>query len=268
MSHAWLIIAHNEFGILQRLITSLDAPECDFFVHIDKKVKQLPILKVSKGRLFVLENRIDVRWGHVSQIETELLLLKTALKQGPYEHYHIISGTHLSLKPVEYLLDFYHSHSSEEIIRMWPPDKGDADFKLRRFHFPIRNFKSPDKFCRAICNFTWKCSLKVQKVLGIKHLKKEYFYKTDNWLSLTEEAANYLIEREKSILKKYRWSLCGDEYFVVSELMRAEDQFCFFDYQKLLYAEFKKDSPYSLSLSVLPTISKTDYLFARKFTEK
>ena len=98
MTHAWLIIAHNEWGILQRLVSELDAPECDFYVHIDKKVKDLPLLKVEKGRLIMLENRVDVRWGSVSQIECELTLFEAAAANGPYDFYHIISGVTLPLK--------------------------------------------------------------------------------------------------------------------------------------------------------------------------
>lgn len=73
MKHAWLIIAHNEFGILQRLVSMLDDERSDFFIHFDKKVKVLPEITVEKGRLFILENRVDVHWGSVSQIETELV---------------------------------------------------------------------------------------------------------------------------------------------------------------------------------------------------
>ncbi len=53
MRHAWLIIAHNEFSVLQRLISLLDHERSDFFVHIDAKIKELPALTVEKGRLFI-----------------------------------------------------------------------------------------------------------------------------------------------------------------------------------------------------------------------
>ena len=119
MRHAWLIIAHNEFGILQKLVSMLDDERSDFYVHIDKKVAVLPELHVEKGRLTFLQKRINVSWGTVSQIRTELLLLDTALKNGPYAHYHILSGTHLPLRPVGELLDYYDSHAQEEIMRFW-----------------------------------------------------------------------------------------------------------------------------------------------------
>ena len=33
MTHAWLIIAHNEFGILQRLVSLLDDAACDIYIQ-------------------------------------------------------------------------------------------------------------------------------------------------------------------------------------------------------------------------------------------
>lgn len=267
MKDAWLIIAHNEFGILQRLLDLLDTSDSVFFVHIDKKVKVIPKLRVSHGRLFMISERIDVRWGTVSQIKVELALLEYALLKGSYEHYHIISGTHLPLKPIAEIADFFHSHAGQEIMRFWPQDEGDADFKLRRYHFPIRDFKSTNRIRRPLCQFVWKCVLRIQKSLGIRHLKQEHFYKTDNWLSLTESAAEYLVGRKKAILRKYRWSLCGDEYFAMSELKAAGDQFRFFDAPFLLYVDFVNDSPRTLSLASYPAITETGYLFARKFTE-
>lgn len=268
MAHAWLIIAHREFGILQRLIAVLDSPECVFYVHIDKKVKDMPYLKVSQGKLHILNDRIDVRWGHVSQIQTELLLLETTLRHGPYEHYHIISGTHLPLKPIEKILWFYESHPGEEIMRLWPADPGEADFKLRRYHFPIRNYKSSNNMRRSVSLFCWKCVLKIQKVFGISHHKQEVFIKADNWLSLTHEAAGFIVSRKEEIIKKYRWSLCGDEYFIPSELNSAGNHFKIYDCPSLLYVDFVKDSPRNLSLSDYPHLCKTDYLFARKFSDK
>ena len=83
MRHAWLIITHNEFEVLQRLVSMLDHSRSDFFIHFDAKVKTLPKISVEKGRLFVLENRVDVRWGSVSQIEAELVLLEAAMTALP-----------------------------------------------------------------------------------------------------------------------------------------------------------------------------------------
>ena len=266
MRHAWLIITHNEFGVLQRLVSMLDAPESDFYIHFDKKVRVLPTIRVEKGNLHILEKRIDVCWGTVSQIKVELLLLETAWKNGPYQHYHILSGTHLPLKSVEKLFAFYNSHAGEEIMRFWPQDEGDADFKLRRYHFPIYDFKSKNLFRRRLCQLTWRGVIKFQKIFGIRHLKNDTFIKTDQWLSLTEMANQYLVNSKKNILKKYKYSFCGDEYFVASELQVMGDQFKLFDCQNLLYVDFVRDSPKSLPLHMYQELQATGFLWARKFT--
>lgn len=260
-------MAHNEFEILQQLVSRLDAPESDIYVHIDRKCPSFPQLdKPQHARLFLLQERVDARWGDVSLANTELLLMETALANGPYAHYHILSGVHLPLKPIEELVQFYDGHQGEEIVHFWPKDEGDADFKLRRFHFPIRDFKSADKLRRQLCQITWKTVLFVQKKLGIRHLKASQFLKTDQWVSLTEEAVKYLTSHKKEIVKKYRWSFCCDEYFVASELSSQPDRFRFFDCPNLLYVKFAYDSPESFPLSAYPEIQQSGYYWARKFT--
>lgn len=266
MRHAWLIIAHNEFEILQRLVSMLDHERSDFFIHFDAKVKTLPEITVEKGRLFVLKNRVDVRWGSVSQIETELVLLEAAMQQGPYIHYHILSGTHLPLKDVTELFRFYDDHAGEEVMRFWAEDPGDADFKLRRYHFPLRHYKFGSHFQQRRCQLTWQGIIKIQKVLGIRHYKESTFIKTDNWLSLTEKACSYLVQNKMSILKKYKWSFCGDEFFVASELATLPDQFKLHDCKNLLYVVFQYDTPRSFTLDEYPQLQSTGYWWARKFT--
>lgn len=266
MRHAWLIIAHNEFDVLQRLVSMLDDERSDFFIHIDKKVEALPDLTVEKGRLFILDKRIDVRWGSVLQIEAELVLLETALQHGPYSHYHILSGTHLPLKPVSELLTFYDSHDGEEIMRRWADDPGDADFKLRRYHFPLGHYKFGSPMQRRLCQLTWQVVIKLQKILGIRHLEELSFCKTDNWLSLSESGCRYLVKRKDRILQRYRWSFCGDEYFVASELMSSPTAFKIFDCQQLLYVDFQKDTPKTFTLADYPRLRESGFYWARKFT--
>lgn len=264
MNQAWLIMAHNEFEVLQRLVESLDSPESDFYLHFDKKVKALPEIRTLRGRLFVLKDRIDVRWGTVSQLQAELMLLETAQKNGPYSHYHILSGTHLPLKPVEDLVRFYEGHPEEEIVRFWDRNEGDADFKLRRYHFLVGNIKCN----HAISRLVWKSALFVQKKLGIRRYKQCKFLKTDQWLSLTPHAASYLVSHKDQILRKYRWSFCCDEYFIASELEASPESFRFYDCPNLLFVEFDNDSPRSFPLSSFSQIQKKDYFWARKFTSR
>ena len=264
---AWLILAHDEFPVLQHLVSMLDDERSDFYLHFDAKVKDLPTIEVERGRLFVLKDRVDVRWGTVSQLQAELKLLGTAHQAGPYNHYHILSGVHLPLKPFDDLMRFYDEHLNEEIMRFWPENEGDTDFKLRRFHFPVRNFKSPVPWRRNLCQKTWTAVLKVQKVFRIRHLKDCSFRKTDQWLSVTEAACSFLIRNKERILRKYRWAFCPDEYFIASELL-SDAQFKLFDCHNLLFVEFDRESPKAFPMTQYDEIQKTGYWWARKFTCK
>ena len=87
MKHAFLIMAHNNLEILQTLVSMLDDERNDIFLHIDLKSNMLANhpMSTSKARLFVLEHRVDVRWGNLSQIRTEYALREEALKHGSYE---------------------------------------------------------------------------------------------------------------------------------------------------------------------------------------
>lgn len=262
---AWLIIAHNEFPVLQHLVSMLDDERSDFYLHFDAKVKDLPTIEIEKGRLFVLKDRVDVRWGTISQLQAELKLLETARQSGPYTHYHILSGVHLPLKPFDELMQFYDEHPDEEIVHFWPEDKGDADFKMRRFHFPVQDLKCPESWRRNLCQTTWTAVLKVQKVFGIRHLKNCSFRKTDQWLSVTEAACSFLILNKERILRKYRWAFCPDEYFIASELL-TDGHFNFYDCQNLLFVEFDRESPKAFPMNQFNELQKTGFLWARKFT--
>lgn len=75
MKHAYLIIAHNEFEVLQSLLQAIDDKRNDVYIHFDKKVKKLPALSMLYSRLHILKRRVDVRWGNISQIKAEFAII-------------------------------------------------------------------------------------------------------------------------------------------------------------------------------------------------
>ena len=269
MTHAWLIIAHNEWGILQRLLSLLDAPECDFYVHIDKKVKELPQLKVEKGRLIMLENRLDVRWGSVLQIECELALFETAASQGAYDYYHIISGVTLPLKPLSELDAFFEAAGGKSVLTGLRQDEPYQEtLKMRRYNFFLRNFQSTSRIKKGVSQFLWKSAIALQRVLHIEANRGKTFYKASNWVSLTEEAVQYLLGRKKEILRAYRYSFCGDEFFVPSELMASPLKNTIANEEKYLLHNIARSNAATYHLDEYSRLCGTDYIFARKFTGK
>ena len=68
MKHAFLIMAHNEFCLLKRLILALDDERCDIFIHADikmKEFKQEEIEKLcNKSKIFFCD-RFNITWGGI-----------------------------------------------------------------------------------------------------------------------------------------------------------------------------------------------------------
>lgn len=269
MFHAWLIIAHDEFGILQRLVSALDAPGCDFYLHIDRKVPQLPEINADYSRLFFLENRIDVRWGSVSQIRCEFALFEAAAASGPYDYYHIISGTTLPLKQFSQLDSFFQNKAGSSIFSSLGTDLPYQErLKVRQYNLFLRNYASQNSFRKHISQFFWKSAIAAQRIVGLETNREKVFYKASNWVSLTEEAVQYLLSKKKEILKTYRFSFCGDEFFVPSELMASPLKDTLRNDEHYLLHNISRSNASTYRLNEFDELSKTGYLFARKFTEK
>lgn len=267
MKHAYLIIAHNEFEVFKLLISMLDDERNDIYVHIDKKVRTMPNLSTDKSRLHILDKRIDVRWGHVSQIETELLLFETALANGPYSYYHLISGTHLPLKTQDEIHDFFSGKDESNIfIALGKDIEYQEILKMRRMNLFLRNYSSKRKCVATLNQFLWKVFIRIQKVVGFELNRGCDFLKASNWVSLTESAVRLLVDRKTRILQKYRFSFCGDEYFIPSELNDSPLAKTMENRNDILYVEMGRSNPRTFNVSELESLKQTGCLFARKFT--
>ena len=267
MKHAFLIIAHNEFEVLQLLVSALDDERNDIYVHIDKKVKHIPGLSTIKSRLFVLKKKVDVRWGNVSQIKAELLLWEEARKNGPYEFYHLISGTHLPLKSQDEIHEYFNRLSGKCIFSNLTKSEGDYHevLKIHRINICTRGYASPNKFISRLNQLTWKSFIALQRLLGITVNNGIQFLWANNWCSLPQEAIEYLLANKRFILKRYRWSFCGDEWFAPTELNDSRHH-QLLSSSVLLFGEIGRSNSKTLSISDYKDIIDSDCLFARKFS--
>lgn len=266
---AFLIIAHNEFEILKLLVSKLDNPKTDIFIHFDKKLKVIPDIKVEFSRLFILDKRVDVRWGHVSQIKCELTLFKEAARNGQYEYYHLISGVHLPLKPIEEILSFFDSQKGDCILSgLCKSTPNQERLKVKTYNLFLRHYSSKFHVLRNVSQFLWKSCVAIQRSLRITRNRSTVFFKASNWLSLTHEAVDYILSKEKEILKTYRFSFCGDEYFIPSELMASPLKDKVVNNEKYLLHNISRSNASTYRLDEYDSLCKTGYLFARKFTEQ
>lgn len=267
--YAYLIIAHNEFEILSLLVSMLDDERNDIYVHIDRKVKNIPELRTERSSLYVLEDRIDVRWGNYSQIKCEYLLWESAFANGKYDFYHLISGTHLPLKSQNKIHSFFDGYYGKNVFSNL--EKRNKDYqeilKVHRLNFCTRTYASPKVQVSTISQFFWKMFIAIQRWLNITINNDTQFYWANNWCGLSQNAVAYLIENKDKILKKYRWSFCGDEWFAPTELMSSELRKDNINIQ-YLYNTIGRNNASELDLTDLYMMESGDYCFARKFSSK
>ena len=208
MKHAFLILAHNEFGLLQTLIDCLDDARNDVYVHIDRKVASLPALHAQHAGLKVIERRVDVRWGDYSMVEAELALFEAAAACGPYQYYHLISGVDLPLKSPDAMHAFCDAHDGKEFIgytltRMDPM----LVRRMQRWHLFPRHFSRG----RNAWSMPRALFLDLQELLGIKRNRDVDFKKGSQWVSITEAMVQYMLERRKWIRKTFTHTFVPDE---------------------------------------------------------
>lgn len=209
MKHAYLIMAHGDMALLNILMGCIDDPRNDIYLHVDAKyvIPNLTPLKFSNT--YVLENRIDVRWGDLSQIETELSLFMAAVNaQEPYSYYHLLSGVDLPIKSQDYIHDFFRINAGKEFIGYGELDITDEIvLKVQRWHLFPKQFRSNSFFIRIIR----RGFLRLQELFGIKRNKGVQFKKGANWVSITDGMARLFLSKEQWIRRTFTHTFCGDE---------------------------------------------------------
>lgn len=270
--HAYLIIAHNKFEQLNFLLNMLDHEKHDFFVHIDKKVndfdKQQIIRGVRYSNIFFTK-RIKVTWGGFSQIKSELLLLKEAIKIGCYEYYHLLSGVDLPIKNCETIYDFFHKNAEKNFVTC------DFDFvPLERIKY---YYLFQERIGRKNC-FLRKMQgrfLSVQKLLRINRLKNKNINwgKGGNWFSINDKLAKYVIEKENWIKKFFKHTRCADEMFLQTILLNSEFKKTLYlssdgKTRNMRYIDWTRSvnyGPHTFTSQDYENIIASDCMFARKF---
>ena len=208
MKHAYLILAHNEWDLLRTLISCIDDERNDIFVHIDSKVWDLPELHAEKAGLFMVENRVDVRWGDLSVVQAEYSLFEEAVRRGPYSYYHLLSGVDLPLKSQDYIHSFFDEHQGKEFIGYTLTEiTPEVVRKVQRWHLFPREFRNANFFKKALrAGF-----LRLQELFGIKRNKDVEFKKGSQWVSVTDGMARWFLSHKVWAMKVFLNTFCSDE---------------------------------------------------------
>lgn len=276
MKHAYLIMAHNEPKILQILLSMLDDERNDLYLHIDKKSNLINTdeLKVNRANLYVLEERIKLYWMDITQIQTEMLLFKTAYKKGPYAYYHVVSGVDLPIKTQDYIHQFCDKHQGKEFVQFEnePHNVADMKRKISKYHILSKHYRDTNYIRFRGCNALRKIVLFAQDKLNYTRKEEMEFKKGSNWVCVTHDFVGYLLQQQEFIFKRFKYVPAPDEIFLQSIIWNSpfrEKIYKIDDDCKgyLHHIDWSRGVfPYVWKSDDLEELMNSDKLFARKFS--
>lgn len=274
MKHAYLILAHHEFTILEQLVNALDDFRNDIYIHFDYKVQKLPKIKIEKAGFYIIADRVDVHWGDISVIKAEYCLFEAAQKRGPYIYYHLLSGVDMPLKSQDAIHTFFSINRGKEFIGYSRGDQSaQVERKVQRYHLFPKHFRAKGIITYALCRVIRFLALRIQFVLGIKRSQQIDFKKGTQWVSLTDKFVSYLIHQKITILKMYQYTFCADEIFVQTACWNSEFRAHIYNVeieekgsQRLI--NWKDNRIYDWEEQDYNLLMESEFIFSRKFSSK
>ena len=264
--HAYLIMAHRDDATFRTLVSLLDNEYNDIYIHMDKKVKKYNIKEieqlVKKSHIYHIE-RAKVSWGGYSLINCELNLLNSAVKNGKYQYYHLLSGQDLPLKTQKYIHNFFEKNKGKEFISFRSKEFTYQD-RVLYFH-PLQELLKRKNIRLA------KISSMLQKPF-VKRNNHISFQKGANWFSITNNLAQYVLNNRTWIKKHFKQTICADEIFLQTLIINSDfkNNLYLKDYKDdwnshMRYIDWNRGSPYTFKSSDFDELVKSKALFARKF---
>ena len=273
MKHAYLIMAHNNFYNLRKLIEALDDESNDIYIHINKRVhdfNQEEWTFIAQKSQVIFVERIKVEYCEYSQLLAVLMLLSTATREY-HDYYHLMSGSDLPIKSNEIINDFFCTNRGKEFI-------GFAKYynteNICQKNYLVKYHRYTNKYIAFAANKMRRFLIQVQKIFGY-NIATRYtgtIKKGCDWYSVTHAAAEYLILQEPQFRRLFEKSFCPTEFFAQTLLYNSDFRqniYCLDNENtgSQRYIDWERGTPYVFKKEDQERIEKSPMMFARKFSD-
>ncbi|WP_066834343.1 beta-1,6-N-acetylglucosaminyltransferase [Rufibacter ruber] len=208
MNVAFLILAHNNYNHLRKLISSLQGAESKFYVHIDKK-STLP-REQFESNVYLLEDREAVYWYGYSTVRATIKLLKKAVEDTANDYFLLLSGVDYPIRPRAELFSLLQEGGEFiNILKGSQPNKPLSRFEYYYF----------DGFDRRSTSFKTKVFILAEKALQKLKLKKKIPFQIfvgSQWFALSRSCVEFILKEvaeNPSYEAFFKNSLVPDESF-------------------------------------------------------
>ena len=214
--HAFLITAHSKKEQLKNLLSLLDDPAHDIYLHIDQKARDFTEQELSAcaphSRVFFAP-RQDARWGSEVFIDVIVSLVSMACRE-EHAFYHLLSGVDLPLRPLDEVRAYFEAHAGEEFVSFERETAKPQVIEGRIGHYCWQKPVQP--FLRKLDRHLSPVFARMQKLVGINRIKHApvSFQKGGVWFSITHALAQYIAQTMPQYRAYYRFSSCADEIWL------------------------------------------------------
>jgi hypothetical protein len=229
MKIAYLIVAHNTPNHLRRLVRSLSSPDCDFFIHVDRRSKFSDFSLIEGSNVFFAHDRIPVYWGDFSVTRTIIMLIKQALDANRnYGYFVLLSGSDYPLRSTSYIHDFFEIYQNTEFINMVKMPCAKVGKPISR----LRSYKVESS--HSIRKQIFEITQRFLRKFGLDSvLERDYKkilgdlepYGGSTWWALTKHACEYIInfiDSKPQVVDFYKNTLLADEMFFQTILWNSQ----------------------------------------------
>lgn len=270
-------MAHSNWNMLIRLLKAIDDERNDIYLHVDKKAKDFDpeaIKAQVKKSGFYLAPRQKIFWGHTSIVKCELTLLKMATANQKYQYYHLLSGVDFPLKSQDYIHEFFRDNNKEYVTYYKEGDGKGEYLQKVRYYYPFMRFigrvdfegqslkKKALRRLRTI-NMEYQDSQRAKGTDRTKKYPDIEFVKGDQWFSITDDLARYILSKKRQILKMFRFTDGPDEFFVQTIAYNSQFKDSIAT-EVIREIDWERGAPYEFVYSDLEYLKTSSKLFARK----
>ncbi len=262
--------------LLKQLISENEGRDSvTVFVHLDKKADfEDKLIRSEFVEVLPRSERVNVKWGRVSQAECEYRLLSYATKRGGFDYYWFCSGQDFPIKPMRTLFEFFKENAGHEFINFFPSaNNGGAPNhydKRNAVYFPLHWIGM--KFWQRALRRLWvEVSGGYGRTFRIFRRKNKTglpFYFGSNWACISGMCAAWVVDyiaTHPEFLRFYRHCVCPDESFLQTLVMSCPVRGEIADY--LHYADWSMggSNPKILTAEDIPQLAASAAFMARKF---
>lgn len=218
MKHVFLIHAHKDLLQLNALLARLSDPDFALYVHLDRKWRLDPAQV--DPRAYQVRPRLDVRWGHFSQVAATLASVRRVLaREGDFDKLFFLSGQDYPVLSNAALKAAVAAFRDRELIDCVPIglDGWPADYRYQYFYSEGGGL--PRRLACALANRALRLAGRTRRLPG--GLQP---WGGSTWWTLSRPCLVHLLDRvdeQPGLARFFRTVLCPDELFFQTLVMAS-----------------------------------------------